>query len=57
MSAEELEKLVRKLFESEVGREVRERVLGFRDEAMVAQKDGGSSHVALAKLAQLWKQT
>ena len=55
--AEELEKRVRELFESEVGREVRERVLGFRDEAMVAQKDGGSSHVALAKLAQLWKQT
>ena len=57
VSAEELEKLVRKLFESEVGREVRERVLGFRDEAMVAQKEAGSSHVALAKLAQLWKQT
>ncbi|KAK9994613.1 hypothetical protein SO802_024316 [Lithocarpus litseifolius] len=57
VSAEELEKRVRELFESEVGREVRESVLGFRDEAMVAQKEGGSSHVALAKLAQLWKQT
>ncbi|XP_030933133.1 anthocyanidin 5,3-O-glucosyltransferase-like [Quercus lobata] len=57
VSAEELEKRVRELFESEVGKEVRERVLGFRDEAMVAQKEGGSSHVALAKLAQLWKQT
>ncbi|KAL4595002.1 hypothetical protein ACB092_12G059800, partial [Castanea dentata] len=57
VSAEELEKRVRELFESEVGREVRERVLGFRDEAMLAQNEGGSSHVALAKLAQLWKQT
>ncbi|KAL4595003.1 hypothetical protein ACB092_12G059900 [Castanea dentata] len=57
VSAEELEKRVRELFESEVGREVRERVLGFREEAMVAQKEGGSSHVALTKLAQLWKQT
>ncbi|KAK7847286.1 anthocyanidin 5 [Quercus suber] len=37
--------------------EVRERVLGFSDEAMVVQKEGGSSYVALAKLAQLWKQT
>ena len=51
MSAEELEKQVRELFELEVGREVRERVLGFKDEAMVIQKEGGSSHVALAKLA------
>ncbi|KAM4076260.1 hypothetical protein ACJW30_12G049300 [Castanea mollissima] len=57
VSAEELEKRVRELFESEVGREVRERVLGFREEAMVAQKEGGSSHIALTKLAQLWKQT
>ena len=27
-----------------------------RDEAVAAVKEGGSSHVALAKLAELWKQ-
>ncbi|KAF3949185.1 hypothetical protein CMV_024912 [Castanea mollissima] len=57
VSAEELEKRLRELFESKAGRDVRESVLGFRDEATIAQKEGGSSHVALAKLAQLLEQT
>uniref|UniRef100_A0A2N9ECZ2 Glycosyltransferase n=1 Tax=Fagus sylvatica TaxID=28930 RepID=A0A2N9ECZ2_FAGSY len=57
VSAEELEKRVRELIDSQVGREVRERVSAFRDNAEVALKQGGSSHVALAKLAELWKQT
>ncbi|KAK7847284.1 udp-glycosyltransferase 88b1 [Quercus suber] len=57
VNAEELEKRVRELFESKAGREVRESVLGFRDEAMIAQKEGGSSHVAFAKLARLLEQT
>ena len=57
MSAEELEKRVRELIDSQVGREVRDRVSAIRDNAEVALKQGGSSHVALAKLAELWKQT
>ena len=56
VSATELEKRVRELMDSEVGTEVRERVSSLRDEAVAAVKEGGSSHVALAKLAELWKQ-
>nr|XP_023895378.1 anthocyanidin 5,3-O-glucosyltransferase-like [Quercus suber]POE57456.1 anthocyanidin 5,3-o-glucosyltransferase [Quercus suber] len=56
VSATELEKRVRELMDSEVGTEVRERVSSLRDEAVAAVKEGGSSHVALAKLAELWRQ-
>uniref|UniRef100_A0A7N2MHS0 Glycosyltransferase n=1 Tax=Quercus lobata TaxID=97700 RepID=A0A7N2MHS0_QUELO len=56
VSAAELEKRVKELMDSEVGTEVRERVSGLRDEAVTAVKEGGSSHVALAKLAELWRQ-
>ncbi|XP_050251864.1 anthocyanidin 5,3-O-glucosyltransferase-like isoform X3 [Quercus robur] len=56
VSAAELEKRVKELMDSEVGTEVRERVSGLRDEAVTAVKEGGSSHVALAKLDELWRQ-
>ena len=56
VSAAELEKRMKELMDSEVGTEVRERVSGLRDEAVTAVKEGGSSHVALAKLAELWRQ-
>ncbi|KAK9994616.1 hypothetical protein SO802_024319 [Lithocarpus litseifolius] len=56
VSATELEKRVKELMDSEVGTELRERVWGLRDEAVAAMNEGGSSHVALAKLAEVWKQ-
>ena len=56
VSAIELEKRVKELMDSEVGTELRERVSGLRDEAVAAVKEGGSSHVALAKLAEVWRQ-
>ena len=56
VSATELEKRVKELMDSEVGTELRERVSGLRDEAVAAVKEGGSSHVALAKLAEVWRQ-
>ena len=56
VSASELEKRVRELMDSEVGKELRERVMVLRDEAVAAVKEGGSSHVALTKLAELWRQ-
>jgi hypothetical protein len=56
VSAAELEKRVGELMDSEVGKELRERVMVLRDEAVAAVKEGGSSHVALTKLAELWRQ-
>ena len=53
MSATELEKQVKELMDSEVGREVRERVSGLRDEAVATVKESGSFHVALTMFAQL----
>ena len=53
VSATELEKQVKELMDSEVGREVRERVLGLRDEAVATVKESGSFHVALTMFAQL----
>ncbi|XP_075648891.1 anthocyanidin 5,3-O-glucosyltransferase-like [Castanea sativa] len=52
VSATELEKRVKELMASEVGREVRERISILRDESVAAMKEGGSSHVALTKFAQ-----
>ena len=58
VSGEELEKRVRELMESEseVRRAVRERASDFRDGVVAAVKEGGSSHVALAKLIESWRQ-
>ncbi|KAM7267138.1 hypothetical protein ACFE04_009304 [Oxalis oulophora] len=52
VSASELEQRVAELFQSEKGKEVRERVMVMRDEAAVAIKDGGSSDIALKKLIE-----
>ncbi|PON96954.1 UDP-glucuronosyl/UDP-glucosyltransferase [Trema orientale] len=57
VSSAELDKRVRELMESERGREVRERILLMRDGAKAAMDSGGTSHVALTKLTQLWKQS
>ena len=59
VSGAELEERVRELMdsESERGREVRERVLMMRDAAVNAMRSGGSSHLALTKLTQRWKQS
>ncbi|XP_059443696.1 anthocyanidin 5,3-O-glucosyltransferase-like [Corylus avellana] len=57
VSAAELEKRVRELMDSEAGKEVRERVSCMRDDAVAAVKEGGSSRVALAKLAEVWMAT
>ncbi len=58
MSGEEFEERVRELMdsESEVRRAVRERASVLRDGVVAAVKEGGSSHVALAKLIELWRQ-
>ncbi|GMN26189.1 hypothetical protein TIFTF001_051499 [Ficus carica] len=42
--------------ESERGRQVREKVLMMRDAAVNAMRSGGSSHLALTKLTEQWKQ-
>ncbi|TXG71035.1 hypothetical protein EZV62_005970 [Acer yangbiense] len=54
VSAAEVEKRVRELMDSEEGDSVRKRVVMKRDEAMAALSHGGSSRVALAKLAESW---
>jgi hypothetical protein len=58
VSGEEFEERVRELMdsESEVRRAVRERASVLRDGVVAAVKEGGSSHVALAKLIELWRQ-
>jgi hypothetical protein len=38
------------------GKEVKERVLGARNDAIAALSDGGSSRFDLNKLVELWRQ-
>ncbi|XP_027358968.1 UDP-glycosyltransferase 13-like [Abrus precatorius] len=56
--AAELEGRVRELMDSEKGRgkEIRERVLGARNDAVAALGHSGSSRVALDELVELWTQ-
>ncbi|KAK2654006.1 hypothetical protein Ddye_013862 [Dipteronia dyeriana] len=54
VSAAEVEKRVIELMDSEEGDSVRKRVVKKRDEAIAALSHGGSSRVALAKLAESW---
>lgn len=56
VSAEELEKKVKELMDSERGEEIRGRVLEFRNGGVKAKEEGGSSIASLAELAQLWKE-
>ncbi|GAV72728.1 UDPGT domain-containing protein, partial [Cephalotus follicularis] len=52
VSAAELEERVSEMMDSERGKDMRERILGMRDGALLAAKqDGGSSYVDLCKLA------
>ena len=56
VSGDELEKKLKKLMDSEEGREVRERSMKIREMAVEAWKEEGSSATALASLADIWKQ-
>ncbi|XXG82138.1 hypothetical protein AAC387_Pa10g0148 [Persea americana] len=54
--AEEVEKRMRGLMESEEGKALRERTAEIRDKAMAALGEGGSSRTSLAALTRLWKR-
>ncbi|KAE9464790.1 hypothetical protein C3L33_03280, partial [Rhododendron williamsianum] len=56
VSADELEKRVRELMDSESGKRVRERVMEMRDGAKAALGEGGTSRVALAELVESWRK-
>jgi hypothetical protein len=58
VKASELEKRVREIMDTDRGRgkEVKERVLGARNDAIAALSDGGSSRFDLNKLVELWRQ-
>ncbi|KAL0400675.1 UNVERIFIED_CONTAM: UDP-glycosyltransferase 88B1 [Sesamum latifolium] len=55
VAAEEVERRVRELMESEKGREIRNVVEEMSVEAKGAMREGGSSIAALAKLLDSWK--
>ncbi|KAB1226326.1 Isoflavone 7-O-glucosyltransferase 1 [Morella rubra] len=55
VSAEEVEKRVREIVDSDEGNKIREWVLAKRDEALAAMSDDGSSRVALDKFFESWK--
>ncbi|GJR49604.1 UDP-glycosyltransferase 88B1-like protein [Tanacetum coccineum] len=57
VAAEEVEKRVRQLMESKVGKIVKEVVKARKEDAARAMSEGGSSRVALAKLVESWKTT
>ncbi|KAB1204925.1 Anthocyanidin 5,3-O-glucosyltransferase [Morella rubra] len=54
VTAAELEKRVSELMDSSAGKDVRERISAMRDAGSTAMKEGGSSHLALSKLSELW---
>ncbi|KAJ0099718.1 hypothetical protein Patl1_20247 [Pistacia atlantica] len=56
VAATELEKRVTELLDPDKGRPVREQVKAMRDGAAAAMTEGGTSHVALAKLVESFKQ-
>lgn len=56
VKAAEIEKRVRELMDSEGGKAIRERAQAKKEEAKQAMADGGSSIVALAKLAESWRK-
>ncbi|XWS23403.1 hypothetical protein CRYUN_Cryun28dG0011200 [Craigia yunnanensis] len=56
VSAIELEKRVRELKESDIGKELRERSWKMREKALAAWGPSGSSIKSLTKLIELWKQ-
>ncbi|KAK4431415.1 UDP-glycosyltransferase 88B1 [Sesamum alatum] len=56
VAAEEVERRVRELMESEKGREMRKVIEEKSVEARAAMREGGSSIAALGKLVELWKR-
>ncbi|KAK3220074.1 hypothetical protein Dsin_014044 [Dipteronia sinensis] len=56
VTAAELEKRVTELMDSEKGRSIRDRVTVLRKEAAAATSHGGSSHLALTKLAESFQR-
>ncbi|KAF5178325.1 Udp-glycosyltransferase 88b1 [Thalictrum thalictroides] len=56
VDAEEVEKRVRELMESDEGKMLRERTLRMQNAAKVAMTETGSSFRALTKLTELWMQ-
>ncbi|KAF7147184.1 hypothetical protein RHSIM_Rhsim03G0194400 [Rhododendron simsii] len=57
VTAEEVEKRVTELMDSEEGKAVRDRVKAASEGTREAMREGGSSRVALAKLVESWKQS
>ncbi|KAF7147561.1 hypothetical protein RHSIM_Rhsim03G0193700 [Rhododendron simsii] len=57
VTAEEVEKRVTELMDSEEGKAVRDRVKAASEGTREAMSEGGSSRVALAKLVESWKQS
>ncbi|KAI8564904.1 hypothetical protein RHMOL_Rhmol03G0219000 [Rhododendron molle] len=57
VTAEEVEKRVTELMDSEEGKAVSDRVKAACEGAREALSEGGSSRVALAKLVESWKQS
>nr|A0A172J2D0.1 RecName: Full=UDP-glycosyltransferase 2; Short=PlUGT2; AltName: Full=UDP-glucose:isoflavone 4' 7-O-glucosyltransferase [Pueraria montana var. lobata]AMQ26112.1 UDP-glucose:isoflavone 4' 7-O-glucosyltransferase [Pueraria montana var. lobata] len=57
VSATELGDRVRELMESDKGKEIRQRTFKMKISAAEAMAEGGTSRVALDKLAKLWKES
>ena len=56
VSGIELGERVKELMDSDRGKEIRQRIFKMKISAKEAKVEGGSSHVALNRLAQLWKK-
>ncbi|XP_061358080.1 UDP-glycosyltransferase 1-like [Gastrolobium bilobum] len=56
VSATELEDRVKELMDSNKGKEIRQRIFNMKISAVEERAEGGSSHAALNRLVQLWKQ-
>ncbi|XP_061358078.1 UDP-glycosyltransferase 1-like [Gastrolobium bilobum] len=56
VSAAELGDRVKELMDSNKGKEIRQRIFNIKISAVEARAHGGSSHSALNRLVQLWKQ-
>ncbi|KAJ8629447.1 hypothetical protein MRB53_022770 [Persea americana] len=54
VGADEVERMVRAVMESDEGEALRKRTVEMREKAMAATSEGGSSRLALAELAELW---
>lgn len=57
VTADEVEKRVSEIMDSEKGKAVRDRVKAASEGAREAMSEGGSSRVALAKLVESWKRS